>query len=84
MTTNDIEVIPIEQSSSQVPSHVDAKIKPNFISNAHHSEGHAVDRNNSSITRKSRRASNISIGFDVPTTRKTRIAMYTVCFLFLL
>jgi hypothetical protein len=84
MTTKDIEVIPVEQPSPEALSYGNAKIKTNFISNAHHSEGHSVDRNNLPITRKSRRASNILIGFHVPTTRKIRIAMYTVCFLFLL
>jgi hypothetical protein len=84
MTIKNIEIIPVEQSSSEVPSHADAKIKSKSISNVHNLESHSVGMKNSSITRKHRKAHTILITYNVSTTHKIRIAEYTICLLFLL
>jgi hypothetical protein len=86
MTTKDIEVIPVERSSSEVPSHahVDAKMKSNSSSNADNLKSQYVDINHLSKTCKGQRARNFSLVYDVSTVRKIRIAKYTVCFIFIL
>jgi hypothetical protein len=66
MTTKDIEV---EQSSSEMPSHVNAKVTSNSNSNAHNLKSQPVDMNNFSGI------------YDVSTARKMRIAKYSACLL---
>ncbi len=84
MTTKDIEVIPLEQLSSGMPPHINAKVESNSSSNVNNLKTQPMTKNTSSVTRKSRRTSNISITYDVSTARKIRIAKYTICFLFFL
>jgi hypothetical protein len=81
MTTKNIEIIPIEQSSSATSSHVDAKVKLNSNSNIHDLKSQSIAKNRSSMIRKDRRTRNMSITYDVSTTRKIRIAKYTLCLL---
>ncbi len=61
MTTNHIDVILVEQLSSETPSHVDGQIKTNLSSNAHDLRSHFIDIKNLSITSKNRRARNVLI-----------------------
>jgi hypothetical protein len=84
MTTKEIEVIPVEQSSSGMPSHVNAKVKSNSSSNRHDLKSQSMAKNTSSMVYKGRRTRNMSITYDVSTARKIRIAEYTVYLLFLL
>ncbi len=70
MTTKNIEIIPIEQSS--------------FDSNIHHLKSQSMAKNTSSMVLKGRRTSNMSITYDASTAHKIRIAKYTLFLLFLL
>jgi hypothetical protein len=84
MTTKDIEVIPVEQSSSEMPSRVNAKVKSNSSSNVHDLKNQSIAKGTLSMIREGRRTRNMSITYDVSTARKIRIAKYTACLLFLL
>jgi hypothetical protein len=84
MTTNHIDVILVEQLSSETPSHVDGQIKTNLSSNAHDLRIHFINIKNLSITSKHRRARNVLIRSDVSMTRKIQIAKYTAYLLVLL
>jgi hypothetical protein len=84
MTTKDIEVIPVEQSSSEMPSRVNAKVKSNSSSNVHDLKNQSIAKNTSSVVCKDRRTRNMPITYDVSTARKIQIAKYTVYLLFLL
>ncbi len=80
MTTQNIEVIPVEQPSS----HVNAKVKLNSSSNAHNLKSQSMTTNTSSMMHKGRRTRDMTLTYDVSMTLKIQIAKYTVCLLFLL
>ncbi len=80
MTTQNIEVIPVEQPSS----HVNAKMKLNSSSNAHNLKSQSMTKNTSSMIRKGRMTDNITLTYDVSTIHKIQLAKYIVCLLFLL
>ncbi len=61
MTTNHIDVILVEQLSSETSSYVDGQIKTNSSSNTHDLRSHFIDIKNLSITSKNRRARNVLI-----------------------
>ncbi len=84
MTTKNIEIIPIEQLSSEKSFHVNAKVKLNSNSNIHDLKSQSMAKNSSSMIRKGRKTRNMSITYDVSTARKIRLAKYTLCLLFLL
>ena len=69
MATRDIEIIPVEQASSEMPSWVDRKDQ----------KGQRVGINDLSIVFEDERIHNVSINSDVHLTRKLRIKMYTIC-----
>jgi len=83
MVTKDIEVIPVERSSSEVPSHahVDAKMKSNSSSNADNLKSQSMAKNTSLMIHKNRKTRNMSITYDVSTARKIRIVKYNACLL---
>jgi hypothetical protein len=84
MATKHIEVIPVEQPSSGMPSHINAKVKSNSSSNRHDLKSQSMAKNISSMVYKGRRTRNMSITYDVSTVHKIRIAKYTLYLLFLL
>jgi hypothetical protein len=77
MVTKDIEVIPVERSSSQV----DAKVKSNSSSNVHDLKSQSMAKNTSLMIHKNRKTRNMSITYDVSTARKIRIVKYNACLL---
>jgi hypothetical protein len=83
MTTKDIEVIPVEQPSSGMPSHIDTKVKSNSSSNRHDLKSQSMAKNPSSMVYKGRRTRNMSITYDASTARRMQISKY-VNLLFLL
>jgi hypothetical protein len=83
MTTKDIEVIPVEQPSSGMSSHIDTKVKSNSSSNRHDLKSQSMAKNTSSMVCKGRRTRNMSITYDASTARTIQIAKY-VNLLFLL
>ena len=78
MTTEDIEVLPIEQSSSGTPSQVNTKMKSNSSSNVHDLKNESMAKNTASMKRKVRGTRNMSIGYDISVARKIRITKYTI------
>ncbi len=74
MTTKDIEVIPVEQSSSGTPSHTNTRVESNFNSNMHDLKNESMPKNTVLMNRKVRRTRNMSITYDVSIARKIRIA----------
>jgi hypothetical protein len=84
MTTNDIEVVPVEQPSSGMPSHINTNVKSNSSSNRPDLKSQSMAKNTSSVIYKGRRTRNMSITYDVSTARKIQIAKYTLYLLFLL
>ncbi len=69
MATKDIEIIPVEQASSEMPSQVDRKDQ----------KSQRVGINDLSIVFEDERIHNVSISSDVHLTRNLRIKMYTIC-----
>ena len=68
MTNQDIEVIPVEQSFSQVPSTINTKGKHNSSSNAHHFKNRSIHMNKRAITL------DFSTNFDISFFHKIKIA----------
>ncbi len=81
MTTQDIEIIPVQQLSYETSSHIDPKIKSKSNSNGHNLKNHTVHMNNLSITRKNRITTNIAIDAIMSLNRKIRQTKYNSCFL---
>ena len=82
MTTDDIEVLPIEQPSSQTPSHANTNVKSNSSSNEHDLKYESMTENTASMNRKTRRTRNTPIAYDTSLGRKIRTAKYTIFLLF--
>lgn len=72
MTTENIKVLPVEQSSSNTPSHANTKVKLNSNLNLHHLKNEPIVENTASVYHKVRRTRNKSIGYDVSIARKIR------------
>jgi hypothetical protein len=84
MTTKDIEVIPVEQLSSEMSPHVNTKLELNSSSNVHDLKSQSMAKYTSSMIHKDQRTRTISITYDVSRARKIRLAKYTIYLLFLL
>lgn len=68
MITNNIELMPVKESSS----HVNEKLKTNI----QRLESHSINTNNLSKTLREKNAYNVSLNFDASMTRKIRVAKY--------
>jgi len=71
--------MPVKQSSSEMPPHVNANVTSDSNSNVHNLKSRPVY--NLSKIRKDRRTRNMSRTYDVSTAQKVRIMEYTACLL---
>lgn len=82
MTTENMEVLPIEKPSSGTLSHVNTRVKSNFSSNIHALKNGSMPKTTASMNGKDRRIYNVPIVYDVSIARQIRITKYTIYLLF--